>query len=88
MFPVRCYTCNALVGHKYDGFRRKRSDGRRAIDLFVELDLDRMCCRRMFLGHIDLMEDQLRYPNSDCVLDEGGTVLKRHVPHARVVSCD
>ena len=47
-----------------------------------------MCCRRMFLGHIDLLEDQLRFPNRDAILDESGTVLKRHAPNPRVVSCD
>lgn len=88
MFPVRCYTCNASIGQKHAAYRVKARDGCPLPEVFRELDLQRMCCRRMFLGHIDLVEDQMRYPNKDCALDDGGTVLKMHAPHVRVVSCD
>ena len=48
----------------------------------------RMCCRRMELGYVDLTRDQMQYPNEDLALDEAGTVLKRRVGHTRIVSCD
>ena len=88
MFPVRCYTCNALLGHKHAAYAAQTRSGTAPRDALAHLEVDRMCCRRMFLGHIDLMEDRLRYPNTNTVLDDGGTVLQRHVPNTRVVSCD
>jgi DNA-directed RNA polymerase subunit N (RpoN/RPB10) len=89
MFPIRCYTCNALLAHKHPAYRdattRRGVHPRQAL---AELEVARMCCRRMFLGHVDLLEDQLRHPNVDRVLDEGGTVLRRHAEGERTVACN
>lgn len=85
MFPVRCYTCNAVLAHKYPTYRvRLRDDG--AAAALAELGVTRMCCRRMFLSHVDLVDGA--YPNVDVVLDDSGTRLRRHVHFARTVSCD
>ena len=88
-FPIRCYTCNCVVADKYPAYRAAMQDGSRsAIDVFREENIARMCCRRMFLGHVDLVDDQLQHPNVDRVLDEAGTVLQRFAPDPRTVSCD
>ena len=42
----------------------------------------------MFIGFVDSMDDQLKYPNIDVVMDANGTTLKRHVKQVRTVSCD
>ena len=55
---------------------------------FEELGVERVCCRRMFLGHVDLLEDLVQYPNVDTPIDDNGTVLKREARAVRVVSCD
>ena len=47
-----------------------------------------MCCRRMFLGYVDIISDQLDNGNVDVALDRGGTVLQRRATHTRVVGCD
>lgn len=88
MFPVRCYTCNAVLGHLYPPYRQQVQAGRSPADLFADAGVSRMCCRRMFLGHVELIDDQLAHPNVDRVLDEGGTVLQRFAPGTRTVSCD
>lgn len=62
--------------------------GRHPRALLEEMSVQRMCCRRMFLGHVDLVAEQMAYPNRDIRLDEGGTVLKREVHGERVVACD
>lgn len=88
MFPVRCYTCNAVVADRAQAYARLLHDGSSEREAFDALDIARMCCRRMFLGHVDLTSDLLRFPNVDMTLDEGGTVLHRHVRTERTVSCD
>ena len=87
MFPVRCYTCNALLAHLHPTYRAHARDAP-AGEALRAIGVERMCCRRMFLGHADLLEDQLRHPNVDAVLDDGGTVLQRKAVGTRVVACD
>jgi hypothetical protein len=69
MFPVRCYTCNAVLAQN------------------PPQPVHRICCRRMFLGYVDLTTDQVQYGNVDVELAPG-VILRRKVVHTRVVSCD
>lgn len=59
-----------------------------SLDAFHRLQIERMCCRRMFVGYVDLISDQVEYPNRDITLDERGTVLRRQVVRERTVQCD
>ena len=86
MLPVRCYTCNALVAHH--PYVEAVHAGAAPAAALAAAGVHRMCCRRIFLGHVDLTEDLLAHPNVDRTLDEGGTVLKRLAVAPRVVSCD
>ena len=87
MFPVRCYTCNAVLAHLYPDYDARVRNGERAIDAFHELGIARMCCRRMFLGYVDVTRDLLPFSNVDEVLDKGGTTLHRKVDMTRVYGC-
>ena len=88
MFPVRCYTCNTVLAHLHAPYDARLREGRSAREALAEAGVERMCCRRMFLGFVDLMRDQIDYPNVDVRLDESGTTLRRHVAQTREVSCD
>lgn len=88
MLPVRCYTCNTCIAHlhaQYEDLVRTGTPARTAMD---SVGVHRMCCRRMFLGYVDLMEHRMRYPNVDARMDDAGTVLYRHCHDERTVSCD
>lgn len=86
MLPVRCYTCGVVVGHL--PYEARVAAGEHPRTVLDALGVHRMCCRRMFLSHVDLLRDQVEYPNTDVVLDESGTVLWRHCRRERTVSCD
>ena len=88
MFPVRCYTCDAVIAQHWVAFSQAVKGGDRPNDALRMLGQDRMCCRRMFLGHVDLITEQREYPCVDVVLDESGTVLRRAVRQERTSSCD
>lgn len=88
VFPVRCYTCNAPLAHKHPPYRDAMRAGATAAHTLAQLGVERNCCRRMFLGYVDLVSDQVRHPNVDCTLDEGGTVLQRLARAPRTVTCD
>jgi DNA-directed RNA polymerase I, II, and III subunit RPABC5 len=88
MIPVRCYTCNSLVANVFIPYDKMIRSGQTCQEALEALNVQRMCCRRMFLGYVDITSDLIRYPNVDIPLDNGGTVLNRHIKMTRVVQCD
>ena len=89
MFPVRCYTCNAVLAHHHPSFSERRRSGEDVASVLTDMGVVLMCCRRMLVTHVDsLVENQLDYPNTNVVLDRGGTTLYRHCRHAHDISCD
>ena len=89
MFPVRCYTCNAVLAQLHGAFSERRRDGVPVGDALSHLGVTRMCCRRMFISYVEsLAQNQLDYPNENLTLDHGGTTLLRRCDHEHEVSCD
>ena len=86
MLPVRCFTCNHLIGHMWDDYleMRKTTDGKETLDA---LKLRRICCRRMLLTHVPIINDTMIYSNEDRVLDECNTTFSCNIKHERVVKC-
>lgn len=88
MFPVRCYTCGLVIAHLYPAYRTQSRDAPSG-KVLDDLRVQRICCRRMFLGHVDVVRDQLHHPNVDSVLDASrATVLRRSIRDVNEVSCD
>ncbi|MGP8135746.1 MAG: DNA-directed RNA polymerase subunit N, partial [Thermoplasmata archaeon] len=54
MVPVRCFTCGAVIGQHWDEYRERTSRGEPAGAVLDRLGLQRYCCRRMLLTHVDL----------------------------------
>ena len=88
MFPVRCYTCNYFVGAYYNEYTKRVSDNETKKEVLDSLSLNRICCRRMFLGHVHIISDLIRFSNDNVILDDSGTALMREVKAKRTVSCD
>jgi len=57
MAPIRCFTCGAPIGDKFEEFRRRVKAGEDPGKVLDDLGIKRYCCRRMFLGHIELVDD-------------------------------
>lgn len=66
IIPIRCFTCGKVLADKWEHYSKKRQDGEK-IDyknlentsqkkLFEELGIEKICCRRHLLSHIDLIE--------------------------------
>lgn len=62
IIPVRCFTCGAVVGNKWNRFRQmidqEHMEANQALD---RLGLRRYCCRRMLLTHVNLIDQMLEY---------------------------
>ena len=57
IIPIRCFTCGKLVADKWDEYIERLKKGEDAKKVLDDLKLNRYCCRRMLITHIDLIDD-------------------------------
>jgi DNA-directed RNA polymerase subunit N len=61
IIPVRCFTCGKLIADRWEEFARRVKAGERPKKILDDLGMTRYCCRRMFISHVDVVDDLLRY---------------------------
>ena len=57
IIPIRCFSCGTVIAHKWDEFNNKIAEGTGVDEALDDVGLERYCCRRMYVGHIDLIEE-------------------------------
>ena len=60
-FPVRCFTCNKVIGCLEQRYNSMIDEGVSREDTLNNLKISRYCCRRMFLSHVDVISQLLKY---------------------------
>ncbi len=62
MIPVRCFSCGQVVADKWEEYDKRvnknKEDPKKVLE---ELKVNRYCCRRMLIGHVDLIDDIMNY---------------------------
>jgi DNA-directed RNA polymerase I, II, and III subunit RPABC5 len=66
LIPVRCFTCGKVTGNKWESYLKHLSNGISAGEAMTLLGLNRYCCRRMLLTHVDMCE---KFHNFDSFVD-------------------
>lgn len=61
IIPVRCYSCGKVVGNLYEPYKALLDRDYTEAEALQALRLDRYCCRRMILSHIDLVDELIPY---------------------------
>jgi DNA-directed RNA polymerase subunit N (RpoN/RPB10) len=58
LVPVRCFTCNKVIGGLYEKYiiEKKKNSDRSEKELMDEFGIHRLCCRRHFLTTIVLID--------------------------------
>lgn len=56
IIPVRCFTCGKVVGSAFDKWKKRVEAGEDPKEILDDLGLDRYCCRRMVLSHVELID--------------------------------
>jgi len=56
IIPIRCFSCGKPVGHLWEEYRALLEKGEKAKKALDSLDLERYCCRGVFMGHVDLID--------------------------------
>ena len=61
MFPIRCFTCGAVIAHKWEKYKKLLEEGKSPKEALDTLGIKRYCCRRMFLTYKSVIEEFARY---------------------------
>ncbi|NOQ56407.1 MAG: DNA-directed RNA polymerase subunit N [Nanohaloarchaea archaeon] len=61
IIPVRCMTCGAVIGGKWEKYKALVEGGKTPKDALDELGIGRYCCRSLFLTHVDLIDDVAKF---------------------------
>jgi len=61
MVPVRCFTCGALIGDKWEQFTQRVKNGEAPGKVLDSLGVKRYCCRRMIMSHVDITDEILKF---------------------------
>ncbi len=62
MMPVRCFSCGGVIADKWDEYDRRvnknKEDAGKVLD---EFNIKRYCCRRMFVGNVELIDEIIQF---------------------------
>ena len=61
IIPIRCFTCGSLVADKWEDFSRRIKAGENAGIVLDDLGVERYCCRRMLLSHVEVADEIIRF---------------------------
>ena len=61
IIPIRCFTCGKVIGNKWYKYLDLLREQKDMAEIFEILGLNRYCCRRMLISHVDLIEKLLKY---------------------------
>ena len=62
-FPVRCFTCNFVVGKYEEKYFTRLSEGESPKDILDSLNIKRYCCRRMYLAYVNTIDQLILFEN-------------------------
>lgn len=68
IIPVRCFTCGKVLADKWEYYKKQiqeieqkkihnNFDNTQTKEVLDKLNLHKYCCRRVFLGHVDLIDE-------------------------------
>ena len=72
IIPVRCFTCGKIIGDAYEEYAKRYGEYKKALDagekpketpkqILDAIGVDRYCCRRMILAHVELIGEAAPY---------------------------
>lgn len=60
-FPVRCFNCGAPIAQFWDEYKNRLTKGEKPAEILNDLKITRICCRRMFLSHVEVADEIIKY---------------------------
>ena len=72
IIPVRCFSCGKVISDKWETYSRRVNTGESPKDVLDDLGVDRYCCRRMLLSHVELIDEVLKFHEGKENVEAGG----------------
>ena len=57
IIPVRCWSCGKVIAHAYADYKKAVESGEESHKAMYDAGLERYCCSRMFLSHVELIDE-------------------------------
>ena len=71
LLPVRCFTCGKVISNKWNTYLSLiQTESKK--DALDKMKLSKICCRRMFLTNVELIDNVMYYQHS--INQEQGSV--------------
>lgn len=77
-----------MIAHKYKKYTTGIQKEEKVATLFNSLGIHRFCCKRMFLGHVDLSQNDIDVGLDINMLQKNGMDINKETSFERVESCD
>jgi DNA-directed RNA polymerase subunit N (RpoN/RPB10) len=72
IIPVRCFTCGKVIAPAFEQYKKRCDEYSKAVaahekpketpqQILDDLELERYCCRRMIISHVDLLKEAAPY---------------------------
>ena len=61
IIPIRCFSCGRPIAQLWDEYKKRVAAGEEPGKVLDELGVERYCCRAMFLGQVDLIEEVSKF---------------------------
>ena len=65
LIPVRCFSCNTIIGDKWNKYQSHLNNGITQNNALVAIGLRRYCCKRMLLGYVELIDKLILYSKNN-----------------------
>lgn len=65
IIPIRCFTCGKIIGDKWDKYQKLLNENMNISEIFNIIDLKRICCRRMLMTHVNIIDHLIKYNSDD-----------------------
>lgn len=63
LIPIRCFSCGIVIADRWTRYKEltnskeKGGEGKSVEEALDEIKLTRYCCRRMYVSHVELIEE-------------------------------
>lgn len=61
IIPVRCFTCGKVIGNLEKPFNDLKNAGMEIQNIYQELGIKKICCKRMLFTHVDVESQMAQY---------------------------
>tara|TARA_Y100000310_G_scaffold305288_1_gene345279 strand:+ start:166 stop:363 length:198 start_codon:yes stop_codon:yes gene_type:complete len=61
IIPIRCFSCGRPVAQLWEDYKTRVEKGEDPQEVLNSLGLKRYCCRSMFVGQVDLIDEVSKF---------------------------